>query len=252
MRLPLPFWKGNAAGLLREMNAAGGFLVVPSAPSLCQASMDPVLWQAHLNADHAVVDSGYLRLLLLACGETGIPRISGHQIVELMLKDGDEAGVSFRDRKLLWIVPTCAEEARIKALLDTYGFSAALGSYYVAPDYRNDSDFCDENLADHVNSVKPDWVILCIGGGRQEKLGAYLRKKFGRRPVILATGGAIAFFSGGQAPIPRWADRLYLGWLVRTLHDPAKFAPRYLKAIMLPLAFWRLRKHREKSPALGE
>jgi UDP-N-acetyl-D-mannosaminuronic acid transferase (WecB/TagA/CpsF family) len=215
--------------------------VAPSAPSLCQASKDPALWKAHQKADHAVVDSGYLRILLLLAGKPDLPRISGHQLIDLVL-NGDESPVPFRQRRLLWVVPDESEAARIAVLLNSLGFKPTLQEFYVAPIYQCDSEFQDTALVEIVLSLKPDWVILGIGGGRQEKLGAYLRCELGRRPVVIATGGAISFFSGGQASIPRMMDRLFLGWLIRIIHDPKRFLTRYLGALALPLALLRIRR----------
>lgn len=59
------------------------------------------------------------------------------------------------------------------------------------------------------------------------------------RPAIICTGAAIAFLSGRQANIPVWADRLMLGWLFRTLSNPARFVPRYWKALRLVPLLWR-------------
>ena len=238
----LKFWKRSADELLLELDTHGGYLVAPSAPSVGQASTDLALWRAPVDADHAVVDSGYLRLLLLLTGDFAMPRISGHQLIDLLLTRRDDALVPFRQRRLLWVVPTGAEGARIGQLLAASGFDGHNQEYYLAPDYAREADFQDRDLATLVASWKPDWIVLCIGGGRQEKLGSFLRREFGRRPVVMATGGAISFFSGGQAPIPRLADRLYLGWLIRTLRDPRRFLPRYLQAVSLPLALWRIRR----------
>jgi UDP-N-acetyl-D-mannosaminuronic acid transferase (WecB/TagA/CpsF family) len=238
----LAFWKGTANELLAEMDAKGGFMVAPSAPSLCQASTDKPLWQAHLDADYAVLDSGYLRLLLLFMGQGASPRISGHQMIDHLLSGSENIAVPFRQRNILWVVPNIEEGGRITRLLATLGFSGSRQKQYLAPEYRRDEDFQDRALLATILEWKPDWIILCIGGGRQEKLGAFLRRELGRKPAIMATGAAIAFFSGGQASIPRLGDRLFLGWLFRIAHDPRRYLPRYWEALSLPLALWRIRR----------
>lgn len=78
--------------------------------------------------------------------------------------------------------------------------------------------------------------------GMSDRGISYLRCELGRRPVVIATGGAISFFSGGQASIPRMMDRLFLGWLIRIIHDPKRFLTRYLGALALPLALLRIRR----------
>jgi UDP-N-acetyl-D-mannosaminuronic acid transferase (WecB/TagA/CpsF family) len=64
-------------------------------------------------------------------------------------------------------------------------------------------------------------------------------------PSIHCIGAALGFLSGDQVNIPDWADRLFLGWLFRCLSQPAKFFPRYFKALrLLPL----LLNNRENLP----
>ncbi len=80
---------------------------------------------------------------------------------------------------------------------------------------------------------RPAVIFVNVGGGVQEQLGWFLRRSLSYRPAILCTGAAIAFLTGGQADIPPWADRFYLGWLLRVLENPARFGRRYLASIGL-------------------
>ena len=96
-----------------------------------------------------------------------------------------------------------------------------------------------------LNENRPRYVLINIGGGVQEKLGYYLSENLDYRPAIICTGAALAFLSGQQVPIPTWADRYYLGWLLRCVRSPRKFIPRYGRAIRLVSVIW---KYREKSP----
>jgi len=110
---------------------------------------------------------------------------------------------------------------------------------YIAPMYPA-KNLKDEVLYEQLRGRNPSMVVLCIGGGVQERLGYWLRERYRQDgihkcPTILCTGAAIGFLSGNQVRIPVWADRLYLGWLMRCLHNPKTFIPRYLSAV--PLAY---------------
>ena len=59
------------------------------------------------------------------------------------------------------------------------------------------------------------------------------------RPALICTGAAIAFLSNRQVNIPPWADRLFLGWLMRSLSEPAKFVPRYWQSLRLAALMWK-------------
>jgi UDP-N-acetyl-D-mannosaminuronic acid transferase (WecB/TagA/CpsF family) len=88
--------------------------------------------------------------------------------------------------------------------------------------------------------------MINIGGGVQERLGFYLKENLSYRPSIICVGAAIAFITGQQAAIPVWADTLMLGWFLRCLHAPKKFAPRIWKGLrLMPL----LAKYRARSVA---
>jgi UDP-N-acetyl-D-mannosaminuronic acid transferase (WecB/TagA/CpsF family) len=88
----------------------------------------------------------------------------------------------------------------------------------------------DRALLALLERLRPQHVVVTIGGGTQERLGLYLKQRLSYRPAIHCIGAAIAFLSGDQVGIPVWADRLYLGWLFRTLADPKRFGPRYWEA----------------------
>ncbi|WP_386819038.1 WecB/TagA/CpsF family glycosyltransferase [Luteolibacter algae] len=254
--LGLRFWNDRTEGLLQEMDEKGGLLAVPSAPSLGQAADDGLLMTAYRAADWSVVDGGYVALILRMLGKE-VVRISGLQLIEKSIANGGTGVVPMKERKILWVVPNPEEEERIRFYMGGMGYDPDKQGFYRAPFYRSDEEFDDETLKQQVREWQPDWIVLCLGGGRQEKLGYYLRRmnpggeavaggevSEGRErgPVIMCTGAAIAFFTGGQAKIPVWADRLYLGWFCRILEKPSAYIPRYVKAAWhFPMALIRER-----------
>lgn len=236
----VPFWNRPCGELLKRMQRTGGLLVVPSAPSFCTALEDPDLWRAHVEADYAVMDSGYLSLLLSAAAKKRPPRISGHQVIEKLFA-GHHVPTIGKDR-ILWVVPGEEPEGYIRTYLESIQLDLGRMEFYRAPQY--DDSFEDPVLVERIREFDPAWVIICISGGRQEKLGLRLRARLEKCPSILCTGAAIFFFSGGQAHIPRWVDRVYLGWFWRILSDPKRFGPRYWDALRLPLVLASYLKNR--------
>ncbi|MBK1882849.1 WecB/TagA/CpsF family glycosyltransferase [Luteolibacter pohnpeiensis] len=268
--LGIRFWNSSTDKLLESADSEGGLFTVPSAPSLAQMRHDPHLMESYQASDFAVGDGGYVALVLRLCFGRNLPRISGLQILQRLVGEKKQRAIPFHDRNILWVVPTPAEKERIDYYLEDQGFPRHTRHWYQAPFYKNAEDFNDEALAAKVQEVKPDWIILCIAGGKQEKLGLFLRKGFSMEhgagseenpdalpsqlqppssprpngPVILCTGGAIAFLTGGQANIPTWADRMYLGWLFRVFQSPKTFLPRYWNAgYEFPMLLWDKRKN---------
>lgn len=242
--LGIEFWNGETAALLQRVDDTGGSLTVPSAPSLAQADTDPTLLRAYRESDYAVVDGGYIALILRWILGQPAKRISGLQIIEKLFIDVDTA-VPMKERKIIWVVPNSEEKERISNLLSAQNFDLSLQHFYDAPFYATDDAFKDQLLAEIIDQFEANWVILCIGGGRQEKLAYWLSGPHAlcsRTPAVLCTGAAIAFFTGGQASIPNWADKLYLGWLFRIFQNPRLYIPRYFAAFYaLPRMLWRRR-----------
>jgi N-acetylglucosaminyldiphosphoundecaprenol N-acetyl-beta-D-mannosaminyltransferase len=259
--LGIQFWNSTVSHLLCAVDAGGGLLTVPSAPSLAQTRRDESLMLAYQASDWAVVDGGYVALVLRFCFGRSLPRISGLQILQRLIGEKSARAIPFDQRRVLWVVPSYAEKERIDYYLENEGFRRELRFWYVAPYYRQEEDFQDAALAAKVKEVQADWIILCIAGGKQEKLGLYLRRQTlsaedltpqnknhslsnmrPNGPVILCTGGAVAFLTGGQANIPTWADRLYLGWFFRVCQSPKVFLPRYWNAgYEFPRLLWEQR-----------
>jgi N-acetylglucosaminyldiphosphoundecaprenol N-acetyl-beta-D-mannosaminyltransferase len=245
--LGIPFWGANSEQLLEEADLHGGLLTVPSAPSLAEMGRDPYLRKTYMESDWAVMDGGYVALVLRVFYGRHWPRISGLQLLEKLLgANGHPRAIPFDKRNVLWVMPSCDEEIRVRKMLTGFGLPDAHQHFYQAPVYRTREDFEDAELLAQVIRCNPDWVVLGIGGGKQEKLGYQLREALRREarpmPVILCTGGAVAFLSGGQVRIPIWADRIYIGWLLRIIDDPRTFAKRYWNAgWQFPQLLWKER-----------
>jgi len=109
---------------------------------------------------------------------------------------------------------------------------------YLAPIY-NKQNITDKKLIKKLNKVKPNYILTNIGGGTQEILGYYLKKKLKFKTSIYCTGGAISYFTGTQAPINKFFDKFYLGWLIRILYNPRSFLYRYLISFKLIIILLR-------------
>ena len=103
---------------------------------------------------------------------------------------------------------------------------------YIAPKY-NPKLILDKKLLNTIKKIRPNYILINIGGGTQEILGLYIKKNINFKCTILCNGAAISFFTGDQAPINNFYDKIYLGWLIRIIFNPIIFIPRYLRTIKL-------------------
>jgi UDP-N-acetyl-D-mannosaminuronic acid transferase (WecB/TagA/CpsF family) len=142
-------------------------------------------------------------------------------------------------------MPNASARDQNLAWLNSQGYEFTKGDCYLAPHYPP-GRIMDEALMSLAKKRKPKHIVVCLGGGTQERLGLMLKRECGdARPSIHCIGAAIGFLTGNQVRIPAWADRLFLGWLFRCCSEPAKFIPRYWKACQLiPMMI----RYRENAP----
>ncbi len=241
--LGLPFYTGSLETVIDDVLKKGGLLVAPSGPGLAVLDRSPAYREALGNSDYILTDSGLLVLLWNLTRRPRIPKISGYLFFRELIQHPSlrEPGATF------WIMPSEEEmQTNLAWLNDVQGIPVREEDCYVAPFYSGDGYIEDEKLTALLEARRPHVVFNNIGGGTQERLGHTLRQRLSYRPGIICTGAAIAFFTGQQASIPGWVDRLHLGWLARIIADPGRYLPRYLKALRLVTVFFR---YGTRSPA---
>ena len=238
--LGIPFFTGSVEEAVAE-TWRGALVVAPSGPNLANELRSvPDYRHAVEMADVALTDSAVMVAVYRAATGRSVPRHSGLKFLEAILADPalKKPGAAF------WVMPTEEEGGRIGEWLRGEGFPVDESNTYVAPFYRG-YPIADEELLHKLKSAKPRVVFLNLAGGKQEVLGAWLHERLDPRPGIVCTGAAVAFIAGTQASIPVWADRSGLGWLMRCIHEPKKFIPRYWSA--LPL-IGLVARYRDRSP----
>ena len=235
--LGIHFFEGDEKAIFDKLNLNGGLLTAPSGPGLANIPNDKVYYESLINSDIVIPDSGYMVMIWNLISAKKIKRLSGLKLINTFL---DEFSVIVDDNILL-INPSQDEENANIALLNSKGFKVTKENSYIAPLYSN--SITDHQLLHMIETQKPKWILINIGGGVQEILGSYLKQNLNYKPAIICTGAAIAFKTGKQVKIPNWADQLFLGWLVRILSNPSIYLPRYLASFKL---FFLLFKFKEK------
>lgn len=220
------FLDGSFKEIRQELDR-GGVMVVPAAPALATIHRDKHYHAALKESRFAILDSGLL-CLLLACKGVFVRKLSGLTFLRLFLRDiaRHETGSIFL------IDPTLADSEANRTLVTQHGYLLEATHQYVAPMYPS-GEIRDPYLLGMLGKLRPRHIILNLGGGVQERLGAYLCKHLDYRASIICTGAAIAFLTGRQAAIPPIVDGLYLGWLARCLSDCRRYVPRYLQGFKL-------------------
>ena len=205
-----------------------GLFLFPSGPGLSTIEKEMPYLRALKNADYNFFDSGYFVLLLKYFKKIDVNKFSGYLFIKLFL----DYIKKNNNKKLFLVDPNIRLSVSNTKLFNKLGVSKKNINNYIAPHYDSKS-ISDKRLLNIVKNIKPDYILLNIGGGTQEILGLYLKDNINFKCTIMCTGAAISFFTGDQAPINVFFDKIYLGWLIRIIFNPSVFLPRYIKTLKL-------------------
>jgi N-acetylglucosaminyldiphosphoundecaprenol N-acetyl-beta-D-mannosaminyltransferase len=239
--LGISFFNGDVDEALASMDRRGGFLIAPSGTCFARLREDERYRRAVLAADLAIADSGLMVLLWRLLRREKIGRISGLKYLKHLLRKSKGKGAG----EVFWVLPSERARRKLFEWSRREAFPIASKNCYVAPRYGLEIE--DRNLLSLLEQNRPSHVIIAIGSGAQEKLGYYLRENSSYRPAIHCVGAALGFVTGDQITIPDWADRLYLGWLLRLMTQPRRFIPRLIRGCELPSLIW---KYGERLPPM--
>jgi UDP-N-acetyl-D-mannosaminuronic acid transferase (WecB/TagA/CpsF family) len=234
--LGVRFFDGTVEEAVERMER-GGLLVVPAAPALKDIDCNAAYREALLDADLCIPDSAFMVLIWNRISKQKIHRLSGLKYLRELLRRED----GHRPGNVVWIMAGPASAQKNLEWLRSQGIDVPQECVYLAPMYGKEIE--DLALLAMLERLRPQHVVVTVGGGTQERLGLYLKQRLSYRPAIHCIGAAIAFLSGDQVGIPVWADKLYLGWLFRTMADPKRFGPRYWEARKLLKLMVRYREH---------
>ena len=162
-----------------RLGSQGGLVVVPSAPVLLYMVDDMDTRQALLDAKLAISDSGLMVLTWNRLKGDNIRRVSGLEYIKLLV---DQPG--FRaPAASFWIMPN--EEALEITLrwLEKRGDRVTRDACYLAPMYGKGA-IADPELLRLLQVRRPKHIVIAVGGGVQERLGAYLQANLDYIPSI--------------------------------------------------------------------
>lgn len=221
------FFNDNFKYVHKMIVQKGGYLVAPAASSLSDINKNKIYRNSLENSTVAILDSGFLCLLLRIFKKTHVTKLSGYLFLKTLLQK-----VDIKNSKFFLVDPNRFEAKKNGEYLRRGGITNFYS--YTAPKY-NLSNYKDKLLLKKILSYDPKYIILNIGGGLQEPLGQFLNQnlKKRRKVSIICTGAAIGFLTKVQAPITEFYDKIYLGWLIRLLHSPRNYLPRVIKSLKL-------------------
>ncbi len=224
--LGINFYDNDVRSLFDKLNDNGGLLTVPAAPALVNIPKDKDYYESLLNSDYVIADSGYMVLIWNTFFKSKVKRISGLEFINCFIANPLEI-----KGNVFTINPSEVDSTENTNYLINSQIPSSPSLSYTAPYYKG--KISDDFLLSKLEEIKPNWILINIGGGTQEKLGLYLKENLSYKPAIVCTGAALAFKTGRQVQVKNWMDKIYIGWLARCISNPKLYVPRYFKAFKL-------------------
>ena len=222
----IKFYDYNFKYIINRLLNCGGYIVAPAASSLCEISNKKKYYQSLKHADIAILDSGFFCILLRIFKNIRVKKLSGYLFLKLLLEKKN-----IKNKKFFLVNPNKLEQKKNYYLLRSKGIINQKS--YCAPIY-NFSTYKDFKIIKEINFYRPDFIIINLGGGIQEPLGAFIKQNLKKKnTAILCTGAAISFLTNVQAPINQFYDKFYLGWMIRLFYKPKNFFPRIISSFKL-------------------
>ena len=218
----IKFYSGDYDQIKNEFDK-GGVLVAPAASALANIDTDNQYYSSLKKSKIAILDSGFFCILLRIFRFQKVKKLSGFLFLKTFLDN-------FKNQqKILFIDPS--RKSNILNIKFLKSKNIINFKTYIAPNY--DKKFFDLKLLNLINNYKPKYIVINIGGGSQEPLAIYINKNIKYNASIMCTGAALAFMTGEQAPINKFIDKVYLGWLTRIIWNPKLYLGRILKSFKI-------------------
>jgi len=228
----IKFYDWGFYKILKKINS-GGYLVAPAASALSDINNDKIYYDAIKQSKCAIFDSGFFCLLLRIFLIYKPNKLSGFLFLKKFLNFKN-----IKNRKILLINSSEIQSIKNANLMHINKFKKFF--LYTAPFYKS-NNIKDQKIINYINKIKPFYILINIGGGKQEPLALFITKNIKFKSSILCLGGAIDFITGLQAPINEFIDKLYLGWLIRIIFNPKVFFLRVFNSLHLVSFFLKNR-----------
>lgn len=198
----------SALGLIKEHR--GAYMVTPNPEIVMAAWDDPKVFDAVNSADIVIADGvGVLKAAKIL--KRPLPeRVTGIDVAaDIMRELSKTSGSVF----LLGAKAGVAEKAAANIVKSFPGI-VICGT--------NDGYTLTDELIGRINEAKPDFLLVCLGAGRQE---LWMAQNAGKLDVGLMAGlgGTLDVLSGETKRAPLSWQKHNLEWLYRCFEEPKRF-----------------------------
>jgi N-acetylglucosaminyldiphosphoundecaprenol N-acetyl-beta-D-mannosaminyltransferase len=213
------------------------FVVTANVDFLIQARRDADLRQALYLADYVLCDGTPVLWASRWFGNSLPGRTAGSDLVPELIRRAAEKNWKIF---LLGGADGVAEEAA-RRVAELHPSLPPIAFY--SPPFRPLHEMNHPDIAERIQTAKPDILLVSFGCPKQEKWIALHYRTLGV-PVCMGVGATIDFLAGRVRRAPAWMRRTGTEWMFRLIQEPRRLYRRYCDDFIhfFP-ALWFSRRH---------
>lgn len=207
-----------------------GYICVSNARVAYQSNHDPEYCAIQNNSLLTVPDGKPLVWIAHNQGHKEVGQVAGNELFHALLGESAKSGYS---HYFYGSTPSTIEKMKQRVAVE-YPKAKIVGA--VSPPFQPIEAYDIDSLADEINRLSPTFFWVGLGAPKQERLMALLQPKL-KNTICIGVGLVFEYYAGTVKRAPKWARKMGLEWLVRSVQQPKVFCKR----MIIPF-FWTLKQ----------
>ena len=217
--------KTNLSGVLTKISDSllkgkHGYICVSNARVAYQSNHDPEYCAIQNNSLLTVPDGKPLVWIAHNQGHKEVGQVAGNELFHALL--GESAKNSY-SHYFYGSTPSTIEKMKQRVAVE-YPKAKIVGA--VSPPFQPIENYDIDALAEEINRISPTFFWVGLGAPKQERLMALLQPKL-KSTICIGVGLVFEYYAGTVKRAPKWARKMGLEWLARSLQQPKRWLVFY-------------------------
>lgn len=149
-----------------------------------------------------------------------VGQVAGNELFHALLGESAKHGYT---HYFYGSTPSTIEKMKQRAAVE-YPKARIVGA--VSPPFQPIEAYDIDSLADDINRLSPTFFWVGLGAPKQERLMALLQPKL-KNTICIGVGLVFEYYAGTVKRAPKWARKIGLEWLARSLQQPKRWLVFY-------------------------
>lgn len=197
-----------------------GYICVSNARVAYQSNYDDEYCAIQNNSLLTVPDGKPLVWIAHNQGYKNVGQVAGNELFHGLL--GESAKYRY-SHYFYGSTPSTIEKMK-ERVSHEYPDAKIVGT--VSPPFQPIEEYDIDGLAEEINRTAPTFFWVGLGAPKQERLMALLQPKL-KSTICIGVGLVFEYYAGTVKRAPKWARKMGLEWLVRSIQQPKRWLVFY-------------------------